>query len=134
MDSLLSTRIARLTLLQVLDLGMEVWFITFYGDNGDIRVANLGPPTFDTLELRLGAGLGILSTLSRLEVFGFEGINNKVGDRELAWMTWMVVDWPKLKTLNGLQKRMVSTNLTNTSRKEVRETMLALQPYVNIWP
>lgn len=96
-------RIARLTQLRVLDLDTEERPVSFYDEFDNICAATLGPPTFDTLELRLGAGFGSLSALSRLEVFDFEGMNHRIGDWELAWMA---TTWPKLRTLHGLQERL----------------------------
>ncbi|KAK3841499.1 MAG: hypothetical protein J3R72DRAFT_491393 [Linnemannia gamsii] len=51
-------------------------------------------PITNTLELTLGSGgLERLAGLKRLEVFGFEGVDHRIGEKELSWM---VENWPRL--------------------------------------
>ncbi|KAF9151614.1 hypothetical protein BG015_006442 [Linnemannia schmuckeri] len=59
---------ARLKRLSVLELGMFV---------------NYGGPISQTLELTLGTGLDRLSALTNLDVFGFEGVDYRLGRAEL---------------------------------------------------
>ncbi|KAF9541530.1 hypothetical protein EC957_002966 [Mortierella hygrophila] len=104
---LLFARLAQLTNLKVLDLGMEYRKINAaYGRSkpyykvGAKRYVEYGGPLPDTLELTLASGLDKLKTLKKLEVFGFEGCNHRIGHEELEWM---VEAWPRLKEMRGLQ-------------------------------
>ncbi|KAF8946971.1 hypothetical protein BGZ47_010729 [Haplosporangium gracile] len=102
-------RLAELVHLQILDLGMEYrqgidcrcrcnlpqlkYGLRVYGDYGG--------PIPNTLELSLASGLNRLSTLRKLEVFGFEGVDHRIDYGELRWMG---KSWPRLKEMRGLQK------------------------------
>ncbi|KAK3818211.1 MAG: hypothetical protein JOS17DRAFT_757368 [Linnemannia elongata] len=104
---LLYARLAKLTNLKVLDLGMEYRKINAgYGRSppyykvGAKRYIEYGDPLPDTFELTLASGLDELKTLKKLEVFGFEGCNHRMGYEELEWM---VEAWPRLKEVRGLQ-------------------------------
>ncbi|KAG9070470.1 hypothetical protein KI688_008006 [Linnemannia hyalina] len=57
------------------------------------------PPNRTTLKLSLDAGLDPLRTLSRLKVFGFRGVDHRVGKEELDWMA---TAWPRLERVLGV--------------------------------
>lgn len=104
---ILYARLATLTSLRTLDLGMEYRDIGAeyrrdkpYYKVGAKRYIHYGDPLPDTLELSLTSGLDQLKTLKRLEVFGFEGCNHRIGEEELQWM---VENWPRLREMRGLQ-------------------------------
>ncbi|KAF9126183.1 hypothetical protein BGW39_006816 [Mortierella sp. 14UC] len=115
---------AALSNLTTLDLGYEYrdtrgaqfkrqqdleWPIQF---TGELR--------FDTLELTLATGLDRLSSLTRLETFGFEGTNHRIGKPELAWMA---TNWPRLKILRGLHEDDLPNVLEDLERTKLREFM-----------
>jgi len=84
----------------------------------------------DTLEISLESGLDELGTLKNLEMFGFEGANHCIQERELGWMAR---SWPKLKLMYGLaEDHSGYTNAWTESdkKKELREHMQALRPDV----
>ncbi|KAG0293302.1 hypothetical protein BGZ96_003021 [Linnemannia gamsii] len=91
----LYTQLARQAKLRVLEVGF------------DHRVGCVRSPTGytepvkDTPELSLASGLGLLSDLKELEVFGFEGFDHRIGKEEL---TWMAESWPRLRMLRGLEE------------------------------
>ncbi|KAG0298907.1 hypothetical protein BGZ96_004214 [Linnemannia gamsii] len=103
------SRLGTLTNLRVLDLGYEwrdIWAdsrrdtvrrYTYLGQ----EYVNYGAPFKNTLELTLATGLDQLSRLRHLEVFGFEGVDHRIGKEELEWIA---VHWPKLKVMRGLQE------------------------------
>ncbi|KAF9093347.1 hypothetical protein BGX23_003419 [Mortierella sp. AD031] len=88
-------RLATLTKLCVLDLGAD--------------------PASDTLELTLESGLGLLGALKELKVFGFEGVDHRIEERELRWMA---SSWPRLKVMRGLH----SVKLTRVKSRPDDET------------
>ncbi|KAF9148318.1 hypothetical protein BG015_009940 [Linnemannia schmuckeri] len=104
----LLSRLGTLINLRILDLGYEwrdVWAYSRpdcprYTYNGQEYV-NYGAPYENTLELTLATGLNHLSGLRHLEVFGFEGVDHRIGKEELEWMA---INWPKLKIIRGLQE------------------------------
>ncbi|KAF8932709.1 hypothetical protein BGZ47_011235 [Haplosporangium gracile] len=82
----LFVRLAQLTNLKVLDLGIEYRKINAgfernpsYYKVGAKRYVDYGEALPNTLELTLASGLGELKTLKKLEVFGFEGCNHRIG-------------------------------------------------------
>ncbi|KAG0276308.1 hypothetical protein BGZ96_003371, partial [Linnemannia gamsii] len=58
------------------------------------------PPGPNTLKLSLDSGLDKLRALGRLKVFGFTGVDHRVGTKELDWM---VQAWPRLETVLGIE-------------------------------
>ncbi|OAQ35773.1 hypothetical protein K457DRAFT_132463 [Linnemannia elongata AG-77] len=86
-----------------------------------------GGPIPDTLELSLEAGLRNLGGLKELEVFGFEGLNYRIGERELEWMS---EEWPKLRCLRGLQVDVLRGAKPDRRRNELREYMMSMRPDV----
>jgi hypothetical protein len=84
-------------------------------------------PIPNTLELSLESGLDRLSTLKDLEVFGFEGLDHRLGKAELDWMA---MQWPKLKVMRGLQASTLPSFEEDKHMKELREYFLTLRPEV----
>ncbi|KAF9138121.1 hypothetical protein BG015_002480 [Linnemannia schmuckeri] len=85
-------------------------------------------PIRGTLDLTLETGLDRLSTLTRLEVFGFEGVDFRLGKPELEWMA---VNWPQLKVLRGLQRDdSLPWIEADVNKAELRRYMQKLRPEV----
>lgn len=129
-------QLARLTRLKILDLGHTLWNPnTAAGDyhfNQNItdgnHYVNYGEPIEGTLDLALETGLDRLSTLTQLEVFGFEGMDFKLGTPELEWMA---NHWPRLKVLRGLQRDDSLPRIEVDVRKaELRRFLCKLRPEV----
>ncbi|KAG0219029.1 hypothetical protein BGX33_005071 [Mortierella sp. NVP41] len=53
----------------------------------------------DTLHLRLDTGLECLASLTKLELFGFESMDHRMGPAEIEWIART---FPKLKEVRGL--------------------------------
>lgn len=129
------SRLGTLTNLRVLDLGYEwrdIWADTRpdtlrYKHLGQEYI-NYGTPFKNTLQLTLATGLDQLSRLHHLEVFGFEGVDHRIGKEELEWMA---VHWLKLKVMRGLQEddhlEMIEPDPVKT---ELRLHMEMLRPDV----
>lgn len=125
-------QLALMTHLKVLDPGFEwrnlghVYRVQYYEVEGQsyVRYAN---PYADTLELTLQSGLDQLTDLVNLEVFGFEGINHRLGDEELAWIA---VHWPRLRVMRGLQEDSLPMLEPDARRTELRRRMQELCPDV----
>lgn len=120
--------------LRVLDLGYESRQVSLASDRnppmetvGGKQYIKYGGPIPDTLELSLEAGLRKLGRLKELEVFGFEGLNYRIGERELEWMS---EEWPKLRCLRGLQVDVLRGAKPDRRREELREYMVSLRPDV----
>ncbi|KAG0289241.1 hypothetical protein BGZ97_006513 [Linnemannia gamsii] len=77
---------------------------------------------------RLKSGLDQLSTLKELRVFGFEGVDHRIGKPELVWMA---ANWPRLKVMGGLQEGWSTATVVDMRRDELREHMQRLRPDVN---
>ncbi|KAG0253450.1 hypothetical protein BGZ95_006318, partial [Linnemannia exigua] len=102
-------RLARLTHLETLDLGGDIqdWVSLIFADGGNEAVIEvngrmfleLSTPIMDSLEFSLASGLGQLSSLKDLRVFGFEGHDHRIGNKELKWIAR---HWPKLAVMRGL--------------------------------
>ncbi|KAG0253017.1 hypothetical protein BGZ95_006467, partial [Linnemannia exigua] len=100
------SRLAEMTQLRVLDLGHEFrdFLEIFNKDNQETKFggrlySKYSPPISNTLELSLESGLGQLDSLKNMEVFGFEGVDHRIGIKELAWMA---ESWPRLRIMRGL--------------------------------
>ncbi|KAK3835680.1 MAG: hypothetical protein J3R72DRAFT_451065 [Linnemannia gamsii] len=101
-------RLATLTNLRTLDLGFEYRDLDIFfghGSSGPHKAAqpdyDFGSPFADTLELSLESGLDRLETLTKLEVFGFESLDHRIGKAELVWMA---SHWPRLKSMRGVHE------------------------------
>ncbi|KAF9177312.1 hypothetical protein BGZ51_008894 [Haplosporangium sp. Z 767] len=84
-------------------------------------------PIPNTLELSLESGLERLAGLKNLEMFGFEGLDHRIGKAELEWMA---VNWPKLKIMRGLHVDTMPYVEYNVRRAELREYFQKLRPDV----
>ncbi|KAF9910538.1 hypothetical protein EC991_006356 [Linnemannia zychae] len=119
---------AGLTNLTTLDLGYEyrdIWGAVFQQQqNPEWPLEFAGEPKFDSLQLTLATGLDRLSSLTRLETFGFEGTNHRIGKPELAWMA---TNWPKLKVLRGLHEDDLPNVEEDLERTKLREFMRELR-------
>ncbi|KAF9126181.1 hypothetical protein BGW39_006814 [Mortierella sp. 14UC] len=120
-------RIARLNRLRALGVGLEDRVVAFIGPGATIQQEDSRTSTHDTLELNLGAGLGLWSALTRLEAFGFEGLNNSIGERELAWID---SNWPKLTVMHGLQDETIKKSTPDERRVRLRKAMVAIRPEI----
>ncbi|KAG0237763.1 hypothetical protein BGX31_003497 [Mortierella sp. GBA43] len=126
--------LARLIHLKHLDLGFEYRDpesrLTFQGSQLS-RIAweetEFEPPELDTLELSLESGLSQLGALKNLEMFGFEGIDHRIGKKEIEWMT---TSWPKLKLMYGLAETPLFKDRYSRKNQELRKHMEALRPDV----
>ncbi|KAF9088032.1 hypothetical protein BGX29_000491 [Mortierella sp. GBA35] len=128
--------LSRLTNLRVLELGVDNidGYDLMGSDPGTYLVDgrlyyNYFGPTPNTLKLSLDSGLGRLNTLKKLEVFGFEGVDHRIGEREL---TWMSENWVGLRTMCGLQEAEKEDlfPLNCPKVKELRIHMQKLRPLV----
>lgn len=77
--------------LQHLDIGFvrlpcrqrhKRWICTL--NQRHYRMSNIPVP--DSLEMSMASGLAQLSTLSRLETFGFKEVDHRIGENELRWI------------------------------------------------
>ncbi|KAK3840273.1 MAG: hypothetical protein JOS17DRAFT_726624, partial [Linnemannia elongata] len=129
-------QLAGLRMLQTLDLGYEYRDIYPEQEN-DSRVKMVdgqeylrydGKPISNTLELSIASGLGRLATLTRLEVFGFEGIDHRIGRQELEWIA---TSWPRLKEMRGLHEDLLPRSEPDRRRDELRRIMQGLRK--DVW-
>lgn len=98
-----------------------------YYEVDGVEYLRYGGPIPNTLELSLESGLDRLSTLNDLEVFGFEGLDHRIGKAELEWMA---VSWPRLKIMRGLQESKFPYVEVDKHTKELREYFQTLRPEV----
>jgi hypothetical protein len=101
-------QLAALTNLRILDLGFEYRDLDIFYGHGSQSLQkaaqtdyDYGTPFSDTLELSLESGLDRLGSLTKLEVFGFESLDHRIGKAELVWMA---THWPQLKVMRGIHK------------------------------
>ncbi|KAG0209243.1 hypothetical protein BGX33_005756 [Mortierella sp. NVP41] len=119
-QQLVYERLSEMANLKVLDLGKEYRHADDFRGAMTVRngvneySASTGPIP-NTLELSMVSGLGQLSTLKKLEVFGFEGVDHRIEERELRWMA---SSWPRLKVMRGLH----SVKLTRVKSRPDDET------------
>ncbi|KAF9132667.1 hypothetical protein BGW39_011612 [Mortierella sp. 14UC] len=130
--------LARLSCLTVLDVGFEAMVRrralmaanSTYPNPSIMRIeqylAEFGPVS-GTLALTLESGLGRLATLENLEVFGFEGVDHRMGKAEIEWMART---WPLLKVLRGLQQDYPPRIEYERRKNELRGFMEVLRPDV----
>ncbi|KAF9086337.1 hypothetical protein BGX29_001457 [Mortierella sp. GBA35] len=130
-------RLATMTNLVTLDIGAEyrerysehlAMYINFpmYQVDGE-QYIDYGRLVRDTPELSLASGLARLGALENLEVFGFEGVDHRIGKSELEWMA---INWPKLKVMRGLQEDDLPKLQYDRKKAELREYMQHLRPDV----
>ncbi|KAG0290471.1 hypothetical protein BGZ96_006059 [Linnemannia gamsii] len=92
LDQNVYTQLAKMTDLTRLDLGQYSMGYTTFDSEFHLMDA------MNTLDLRLKAGLGQLSTLRKLRFFGFAYSFQVTGGAELSWM---MEHWKELRTLVG---------------------------------
>lgn len=90
----------------------------YYAGNGPIP---------NTLELSLKSGLGRLSTLRRLEVLDFEGVDHRVNEAELEWM---VNNLPSLRVVGGLKEFTVFVGYEDPRVEELKAYLSRLKPWI----
>ncbi|KAG0379576.1 hypothetical protein BGX24_012611 [Mortierella sp. AD032] len=129
MHGIVYDRLASLIHLTVLDLGWEsrdVWKL----EETIVRPSDAWSeaPIHETLELSLASGLHRLAPLTKLEVFGFDGVNYRIGKPELEWMAR---SWLRLKVMRGLHAS-AEPRLARlfSPRTVLREYMQTLRPDV----
>ncbi|KAF9291874.1 hypothetical protein BGZ74_000306 [Mortierella antarctica] len=88
-------RLARLTKLQVLQLGHEIEHTDEIGHTSGV----VGDPQEECLDLTLESGLGALSTLKKLRQLNVECVYHHMDDEDFKWM---VDNWPELETVWGI--------------------------------
>lgn len=127
-------RLAEMSRLRVLDFGKEVRDpFKMFGDSGLCEVdgrdfSTYSPPISNTLELSLESGLPRLGALKNLEVFGFENVDHRIGNKELVWMA---KSWPRLRIMRGLQNPSLHHMMHNDSKTlTLKEQMEELRPFV----
>ncbi|KAK3840281.1 MAG: hypothetical protein JOS17DRAFT_13920 [Linnemannia elongata] len=125
------SRLSTFTRLRVLDLGYEFRELSLVRTITSREVLkwypSFGQPIAGTMELSLASGLGRLGTLKDLEVFGFEGVDHRIGKPELEWMA---TSWPKLKVMRGLQEDGIPGDTYRAEKAVLREYMQLLRPDV----
>lgn len=125
-------RLSTFTRLRVLDFGYEFRELSLLRTTRSSRdflqwYPSFGQPIAGTMELSLASGLGCLGTLKDLEVFGFEGVDHRIGKPELEWMA---INWPRLKVMRGLQEDDVPGERYRAEKAALREYMQMLRPNV----
>ncbi|KAF9922212.1 hypothetical protein FBU30_007698 [Linnemannia zychae] len=130
------SHIGKLVHLKVLDLGYEwrdVWADSRENcsryTRDEVSYIAYEKPYADTLELSLISGLAQLSSLFQLQVFGFEGVDHRIGKSELEWIS---THWPHLKVMRGLQDdgEFLEKLEPDVKRTALREYMQVLRPDV----
>ncbi|KAK3835711.1 MAG: hypothetical protein J3R72DRAFT_451116 [Linnemannia gamsii] len=129
MHGIVYDRLANLIHLTVLDLGWEsrdVWKL----EETIVRPSDAWSeaPIHEILELSLASGLERLAPLTKLEVFGFDGVNHRIGKPELEWVAR---SWLRLKVMRGLHAS-AEPRLARlfSPRSVLREYMQTLRPDV----
>ncbi|KAF9912263.1 hypothetical protein EC991_000154 [Linnemannia zychae] len=79
----------------------------------------------DTLHLRLDTGLKQLASLVKLELFGFESIDHRMGSAEIEWIA---KTFPTLKEVRGLAVHTQVGAERDLSMDALRELMQSLRP------
>lgn len=92
LDQNVYTQLAKMTDLTRLDLGQ--YSMGYTTSDSEFHLMD----AMNTLDLRLKAGLGQLSTLRKLRFFGFAFSFQVTGEAELSWM---MEHWKELRTLVG---------------------------------
>jgi len=125
-------RLASLTKSKVLDVGFEWRYPWTYKGGSGYEVdgkdyLRYEGPIPDTMEFSLESGLDRLSALKNLEMFGFEGNNHKIGEKELDWM---VEKWPKLNLMYGLAEDKLYMIEYDQKKAALRDCIQHLKPEV----
>lgn len=130
-------QLALMTRLRTLDLGYEarnIYLGTRTNFRGHLPGQTDGDHYIDyggthpgTMSLTLNSGLARLETLVNLEVFGFEGVDQRIGEDEVEWMA---ASWPKLRVLRGLQEDTLPRIRPDEKKAGLRALMRHLRPDV----
>ncbi|KAF8932707.1 hypothetical protein BGZ47_011233 [Haplosporangium gracile] len=100
--ALVYNQLAHLPQIRVLEVGFDHRKQRSYGPRASrCEFLDYSKPLQNKPECSLDSGLGNLSVLKDLEMFGFEGIDLRIGTKELDWMA---ESWPKLRMLRGLEE------------------------------
>ncbi|KAK3818226.1 MAG: hypothetical protein JOS17DRAFT_757391 [Linnemannia elongata] len=121
-------KLATLTQLRVLNLGGEYRQIYRELQMSDEEYLTVNGSLQGTLELTLESGLGQLETLKALQVFGFEGVDHRIGQAELEWMAR---NWTGLEEMQGLRDKFPARTEYERRKNELREHFEVLRPDVN---
>ncbi|KAI8350044.1 hypothetical protein B0O80DRAFT_136204 [Mortierella sp. GBAus27b] len=69
-----------------------------------------GGPSGDGLDVRLEAGLDVLSSLRRLSTFGYNVLQQRTGKQDLEWM---INAWPKLVQCSDMSRAVIERYRAN---------------------
>ncbi|KAG0281256.1 hypothetical protein BGZ95_005626 [Linnemannia exigua] len=125
--ALLYSQLSRQTKLRVLELGVDLRVERTSQRRFSSGFQEYSPPLSDTPELSLASGLGQLSSLKELEVFGFEGFDHRIGTLELEWMA---LNWPRLKLLRGLEEDRLRRIRFDEHKAFLRRHLAKLRPQI----
>ncbi|KAF9379468.1 hypothetical protein CPB97_008940 [Podila verticillata] len=122
-------QLSQLLNLRVLDLGFCNPKLTEHAIQWGQTAAMPAPTVQTTLELSLVSGIDQLRSLRKLEVFGMESLNHRMGKPELKWM---VQQWPRLEQMHGLQ---LQADLSfgpehDATRTKLRKYLQSLKPSI----
>ncbi|KAG9062326.1 hypothetical protein KI688_005240 [Linnemannia hyalina] len=127
-------QLSTLVHLRALYLGfeyIECWLepldpTTRFTIGGRLYYAGNGPIP-NTLELSLESGLDRLSTLRRLEVLDFEGVDHRINEAELEWM---VNNLPSIRVVGGLEEFTVFEGYEDPRVNDLKEYLSRLKPWI----
>ncbi|KAF9541528.1 hypothetical protein EC957_002964 [Mortierella hygrophila] len=127
-------QLSTLVYLRALYIGfeyIETWseFLdptTRFTIGGRLYYAGNGPFP-NTLELSLKSGLDRLSTLRRLEVLDFEGVDHRINEAELEWM---VNNLPSLRVVGGLKESSVFRGYEDPRVEDLKDYLSKLKPCI----
>ncbi|KAF9126187.1 hypothetical protein BGW39_006820 [Mortierella sp. 14UC] len=125
-------QLACLTKLRTLDIGHEYRNVSLSQEkappvklvDGQEYIRYQDNPISNTLELSLVSGLARLATLRRLQVFGFDGVDHRIGRAELGWVA---ETWPRLREMRGLHANLLPRSQPDRKRDELRGVMQGLR-------
>lgn len=127
-------RLSALTSLRVIDLGGGYRDdLLILDDNAPYyevdgyEYLRYGGPMENSMELSLASGLSRLAVLRRIEVFGFEGVDHRIGEAELEWMA---TSWPRLREMRGLHVDTLPYIEFDLRKAALRKYMRVLRPEV----
>ncbi|KAF9295202.1 hypothetical protein BGZ74_010937 [Mortierella antarctica] len=119
-------QLSQLSKLRILDLGFSDPRLTGpVVQWGQTPTAPITLP--NSLELSLESGLDQLRSLKKLEVFGMESMNHRMGKAELKWM---VHHWPRLEQMHGLHADKSQEPEHEAIKTELRKYLQSLKPSI----
>ncbi|KAF9150388.1 hypothetical protein BG015_007807 [Linnemannia schmuckeri] len=126
--ALVNNQLARLPQLRVLEIGFDHRKRRSYGLRASrCEFLDYSKPLQYMPEFSLDSGLGKLSVLKELKVFEFEGVDYRIGTKELDWMT---ESWPKLRMLRGLEKDTLPRIRFDEQKALLRNHLRRLRPEI----